>query len=85
MPADGHLDEVADSVIEIAAGVFEIDGRTLGLDASPATVERWDSLNHLKLITAVESAFAIRLPMKAVLQIDTIRKLIEAVGQQRRE
>jgi acyl carrier protein len=37
------------------------------------------------LITAVESAFAIRLPMKAVLQIDTIRKLIEAVGQQRRE
>jgi acyl carrier protein len=73
------MSDVRGAVLEIAASVFEIGSHELGVDDSPETVDRWDSLNHLKLITAVESAFDIRLPMKTVLKIDTIKALIEAV------
>jgi acyl carrier protein len=71
--------DVRGSVLEIAASVFEVGAHELSVDDSPETVDRWDSLNHLKLITAVESAFSIQLPMKIVLKIDTIKALIEAV------
>src|ERR1041384_3104390 len=48
------------------AGVLEGDagaiGEGFGRDDAPA----WDSLNHLRLVTALEEAFGIRLTMKEV-------------------
>lgn len=70
---------IRSAVIDVAASVFELPAAELAADASPETVDNWDSLNHLKLITAVETAFGIRLPMTRVLEIDTIEALICAV------
>ena len=52
---------------------------------SPQTIERWDSLNHLKLITAIESEFGIRLRMQTVLKINDIAALVAAVQSHREE
>ena len=52
---------------------------------SPQTIERWDSLNHLKLITAIESEFSIRLRMQTVLKINDIAALVAAVQSHREE
>jgi acyl carrier protein len=79
MISDASKPAVRGAILDIAASVFEIGVQELRLEDSPQTVDRWDSLNHLKLITAVESAFNTRLPMKTVLKIDTIKALIEAV------
>jgi acyl carrier protein len=79
MISDDSMSDIRGAILKIAASVFEIGAQELRLEDSPQTVDRWDSLNHLKLITAVESAFNTRLPMKTVLKIDTIKALIEAV------
>lgn len=79
MGVDARVPAVADRVIEVAASVFEIDKSALGMSDSPQSIETWDSLNHLKLITAVETAFAIRLPMQIVLKIRDIGGLVTAV------
>jgi acyl carrier protein len=78
MGVDAPGGEVAERVIEIAAGVFEVDKLDLSISDSPQTIERWDSLNHLKLITAIEAAFGIRLPMQTVLKIRDIGGLVTA-------
>jgi acyl carrier protein len=72
-------DHVADRVMGLAAEVFELDRNDLALGDYPQTIERWDSLNHLKLITAVETAFAIRLPMQTVIKIRDLGGLVAAV------
>ena len=46
-------------------------------------VDRWDSLNHLRLITAVEEAFAVKFTMDEIESIDGVgrlRHLLEARG-----
>jgi acyl carrier protein len=79
MASNGNQSEVRDAVVEVAASVFEVPAAELPLDASPETIDTWDSLNHLKLITAVETRFDIRLPMKVVLGIDSVAALVQAV------
>jgi acyl carrier protein len=79
MGVDATKDHVADRVMGLAAEVFELDRSHLALGDSPQTIERWDSLNHLKLITAVETAFAIRLPMQTVIKIRDLGGLVAAV------
>lgn len=81
MGVDAATDPIADRVIGVAAEVFELDRKDLALGDSPQTIERWDSLNHLKLITAVETAFAIRLPMQTVIKIRDLGGLVAAVHE----
>ena len=74
--------EIADRVVAVAAQVFELDAKALSMSDSPQTIDRWDSLNHLKLITATEAAFGIRLRMQTVLKIHDIAGLVAAVESQ---
>jgi acyl carrier protein len=60
---------------------------TLGIDEervvpelSAETVDEWDSLNHLRLITAVEKRFDIRLSMEEVMSLASIGDLAQAVA-----
>jgi acyl carrier protein len=64
-----------DKLNEIFADMFDLDRREIRDDLTPQDVELWDSLNHLKLITAIEEAFGIRLSMEEVNAIDSLRKL----------
>jgi acyl carrier protein len=85
MGVDAPASELADRVVDIAARVFELDAQGLSMGDSPQTIERWDSLNHLKLITAIESEFSIRLRMQTVLKINDIAALVAAVQSHREE
>jgi len=79
MASETAVQDISSAVIEIAASVFEVAVNELCMEASPETLDTWDSLNHLRLITAIETSFDVRLPMKTVLAIDTIEALVEAV------
>lgn len=55
---------------------------TLGLDPDEVTVDTnrqsepaWDSLNHLRLVTAVEETFGIKLSMAEIQAITTAGEL----------
>jgi len=85
MHVDAPGGDLAARVLEVAARVFVLDEKALSMSDSPQTIERWDSLNHLKLITAIESEFGIRLRMQTVLKINDIAQLIAAVRSCRQE
>ncbi len=74
-----NIPDIQHAVLAMAASVFEIQADRLKMETSPDTLDNWDSLNHLKLITAIETEFGIRLPMSVVLEIDSIRSLVRAV------
>ena len=60
---------------------------TLGLDADAVTAATsrdsepaWDSLNHLRLITAIEEAYGVKLTMAQIQDITTAGDLAAVVG-----
>jgi len=66
--ATARLREVMAEVFGLAPG--EIDD-SFARDGSPA----WDSLGHLRLITALEEEFGTRFTMKEVGELDRFGKL----------
>lgn len=73
--------EIGDRVIQLAAQVFSLPTDQLHLTSEPANTLGWDSLAHLSLITAVETAFDLRMSATDVLRV---HRLVETVLRQRR-
>ena len=67
---------------EIAAEIFFLDEDEVKPELTPDDVALWDSLNHLRLITAVETEFGIKFSMNDIQSIDSISKLDKLVESQ---
>jgi len=66
---------------EIIADIFFLDEDEVTMELTPEDIGLWDSLNHLRLVTAVENAFDIKLTMSEIQSIDNIAKLDELVNR----
>ena len=70
-----------DRLSEIVADIFEIDPQVLNDGLTSDDIELWDSLNHLRLITAVEEGLGIRFSMSEIESIDSIGALRRLVAE----
>ncbi len=52
-------EDVAGRVREIMAGLFSLDESEIGESSAIDTVEKWDSLQHVNLLMALEQEFDI--------------------------
>lgn len=58
----------------IFADVFQHTG-DITPDTSPDHIEKWDSLRHIALVTAIEDAFKISLSMDEMMEIHSVRDI----------
>lgn len=72
---------MSDRLNEIIAKTFEIDPLELTDNLTSDDIELWDSLNHLRLITAVEEGFGIHFSMAEIESIDSIGALRRLVAE----
>jgi acyl carrier protein len=62
---------------QILCDVLDLDPARVGPDLMREEVDQWDSLNHLKVVTAVEEAFDLKLTMQEIESVDGIARLID--------
>jgi acyl carrier protein len=69
-------------LVEIVAELFDLEAAAVHEALTPEDVELWDSMNHLRLVSAVEEEFQIKLSMQ---EIESIRSLgmLQALIEQR--
>lgn len=82
--ANGDYDvhpAMGERVCAIAADVFQTDASRIDLTMGPEDIDRWDSLNHLRLITEVENAFSIRLTMAQIQQIQSLDDIVKFASE----
>jgi acyl carrier protein len=63
---------VTPRLVEIVAELFDLEPAAVDDALTPEDVELWDSMNHLRLVSAVEEEFQIKLSMQ---EIESIRSL----------
>lgn len=68
-----------DEIKELVSEVFGIDEDEVTLEVSQQSLANWDSMNHLKLVTAVEEEFEISLTMDDIENITDVKKLTEII------
>lgn len=75
-----HESAVRPEIVEIFADVFQFSGN-LRQETSRADVKRWDSLQHVALVAALESTFCISLSMDEMLEIMSVRDIHKILGR----
>jgi acyl carrier protein len=71
---------VNEKLVEIVAELFDLAPAAVDDALTPEDVELWDSMNHLRLVSAVEEEFQIKLSMQEIESIHNLgalRALIE--------
>ena len=77
--AAAELVVTIDEVIDLAARVFNIDAGALSAETSPASLQTWDSFNHLTLMLEAEAAFGRTIPTAKIAAIRSLRELHGAI------
>jgi acyl carrier protein len=65
----------------VVASMLELDPGDIGPTTSTDTVDHWDSVRHMNLIIALESAFDITIPDEEVASL-TSYPIIKAVVEE---
>lgn len=58
-----------DQIKDLMASIFDVEVSSIGDDASPETIESWDSLKHMNLIVALEEEFNVQFTDEEMLQM----------------
>lgn len=70
-------------LFEIVASVLKVDAHSLSDESSGLNTQNWDSLRHIELMLAVETAFGVRFSMPEMTSMQNLgdmRKLLVEKG-----
>lgn len=68
---------------DIVADVLDVSPDEIGDTFGPETTDRWDSMNHLRMITAIEDEYGIQFSMEEIQSIDSFGMLGRLVSEKR--
>jgi acyl carrier protein len=74
------VDEVTERVRTLVAEVLGVPRSSVMPELGRDAVPQWDSLGHLRLVTALEAEFAVRPTMAQIAAIRTVRDLAQLAG-----
>ena len=67
--------------INFIAGVMEVDPATLTGDTAYGTIEKWDSLMHMRLVMEIEEAYDVEIPIDEIPNIKTLKDFYRYIEQ----
>jgi acyl carrier protein len=66
-------------VQKLAADLFDISLTDISPQTSPQNLEKWDSLQHLNLVLALEQQFSVQFLPEEIEQMSSIGRVAELV------
>jgi acyl carrier protein len=70
-----------ETIRRIMADVLGVPEAAIDDEASPATLERWDSLNHMNLVLAIEQELGVELDAGVIPDLTTFAALCGALRE----
>lgn len=66
-----------DRVCASVASVFDADVESITDKTSPEDLMQWDSLGHMRVITALEETFAVQYELDEIMEATSVGTIIE--------
>ena len=67
--------QVPSSLRELLADIFEVSPDEITPDASPETLENWDSFRHLQAVLALEGEYGVQFDPQRIPELTKISLL----------
>ena len=74
-----EINEIKERLTRIFRDVFQEPTLVLNDQMSANDVDKWDSLSHMLMITAVEKEFGIKFKLKDLNKMKNVGNLIETI------
>lgn len=74
-----EINDIIKQVNNIFVDLFEDKSIVLDELSDTSTIEAWDSLNHIQIITAIEKHFKIRFELNDLLNFQNIGDLSKGI------
>lgn len=71
--------EVKNKVIEIIAGVLEVNVADITLESTVGDFPSWDSLGQLNILQSVQDEFEVEFEPEEMMDIEDVNDIINAV------
>jgi len=75
--------EQDEKIKQILVDVLDVKEDEITETFGPNDAALWDSMNNLRLITALEEEFKFQLTMEEIRQMDTFAKIREVIARRR--
>ncbi len=72
--------EIKNKVIEIIAGVCEVDASQINENTAIGDFPQWDSVGQLSILSSVEEAFDISFEPEEMMEIEDVKDIVDAVN-----
>ncbi|MBQ5990305.1 MAG: acyl carrier protein [Oscillospiraceae bacterium] len=66
---------------EVFREVFDLDDVVVTRNTVADDIEEWDSLEHINLISAVESTFKMKFKMKEVSTMKNVGEMVDIIAE----
>ena len=70
-----------DDLLNLVGDIIEVDPSRIDRRLDRDGVPGWDSLAHLRIITAFEAQYGVRLSMEQIAGIRTVEELSRTLGE----
>lgn len=67
--------------INFIAGVMELDPETLTEDTAYGTIEKWDSLMHMRMVMEIEEEYDVEIPIEEIADIRTLKDFYKYIQE----
>ena len=72
---------VRDEVFKVVSNILNVPLEEVNEDSSPQTIEKWDSLQHMNLILALEEKFGVQFREDQIVDMLNVKLIILAVEE----
>lgn len=71
-----------EKIRKIIAGILKVDEDLIQEDTAIGDIPSWDSLNQLRILSAVESEFGIRFTPDVIMEMEDFSDMVRAAEEQ---
>jgi acyl carrier protein len=73
------MKKIEDNIKDILCTILKVPRKKIDSSFSYKSSKKWDSLNHVKIIMALESNFKIKIKADLAVEMMTYKKIIQNV------
>ena len=70
-----------DEVIEIIAGILGVEKDEISEDTAIGDIESWDSLHHIRIISAIEKEYGFRFTPDVMMDLEDVSDIVFATEE----
>jgi acyl carrier protein len=75
------MHDLLPEIQEIFRNVFDDPNLIITRESNASTVEDWDSLAHVNLVTAIEKKYKIRFALGELQELKNVGDIIDLIGK----